>query len=68
VKEERIKMKTHFASVAEAAAYMYDLGFSTVEHISNGRIMEDSRGRRVRVYHKGFLDVEIIPETQVIDL
>ena len=54
-------MDTHFASVAEAVAYLHDLGFSTVENGANGRIMEDSRGRQVNLYHRGLLDVVIIP-------
>jgi len=54
-------MITHFASVAEAAAYMYNLGWSTVEFVIGGRIMEDDHGRRVKVIHKGLLDVEILP-------
>ena len=55
------KMDTHFASVAEAVAYLHDLGWSTVENGANGRIMEDSRGRQVNIYHRGMLDVVIIP-------
>jgi len=54
-------MDTHFASVAEAVAYLHDLGWSTVENGANGRIMEDSRGRQVNIYHRGMLDVVIIP-------
>ena len=54
-------MITHVTSVAEAVAYMHDLGFSTVENGANGRIMEDSRGRQVNLYHRGLLDVVVIP-------
>ena len=55
------KMDTHFASVADAVAYLHDLGWSTVENGANGRIMEDSHGRQVNIYHRGMLDVVIIP-------
>ena len=55
------KMKTHFASVAEAVSYMHDLGWTTVENGAIGRIMEDSRGRQVHIYHRWMLDVVIIP-------
>ena len=55
-------MDTHFASVAEAVAYLTELGWSTVENGANGRIMEDLRGkRRVNIYHRGLLDVVVIP-------
>jgi hypothetical protein len=54
-------MDTHFASVAEAVAYLHDLGFSTVITGANGRIMKDSQGRNVLIKHNGLLDVVIIP-------
>jgi len=64
-------MDTHFASVAEAAWYLHDLGFSTVESTvengANGRIMEDSRGRQVNIYHRGMLDVVIIPLDMTVE-
>jgi hypothetical protein len=54
-------MKTHFASIAEAVSYMVDLGWTTVENGANGRIMEDYWGRRVKIYQRCLLDVEIAP-------
>ena len=56
-------MITHFASIAEAVSYMVDLGWTTVENIANGRIMEDYWGRRVKIYQRDLLDVEIAPLT-----
>jgi len=53
------KMITHFASVAEAVSYMVDLGWTTVKNDADGRIMEDYWGRRVNVYQRDLLDVEI---------
>ena len=55
------KMKTHFASIAEAVSYMVDLGWTTVENVADGRIMEDYWGRRVKIYKRCLLDVEIAP-------
>lgn len=54
-------MKTHFASIAEAVSYMVDLGWTTVENVADGRIMEDYWGRRVKIYKRCLLDVEIAP-------
>jgi hypothetical protein len=56
-------MITHFASIAEAVSYMVDLGWTTVKNDADGRIMEDYWGRRVKIYQRDLLDVEIAPLT-----
>jgi hypothetical protein len=51
-----------FASIAEAVAHYFDLGFRTVETAPFTRWMEDGTGRAIRVQHQSMLEVLVFEE------